>query len=119
MLNKPYMDKFYTYHSKYISNALALRPPQHDCLEILARLCDLLTLKKDADLQQELLAVQTLCPTLSSFERDFPSICFSLATGIGKTRLMGACIAYLHYVKGIKHFFRHGTQFNHLQKAAG
>lgn len=105
MLNKPYMDKFYTYHSKYISNALALRPPQHDCLEILARLCDLLTLKKGADLQQELLAVQTLCPTLSSFERDFPSICFSLATGIGKTRLMGACIAYLHYVKGIKHFF--------------
>lgn len=142
MLNKPYMDKFYTYHSKYISNALALRPPQHDCLEILARLCDLLSMKKnpltipqiceqhaaeleactDDEQQQkeisriasaaaeefykdDLSAVRGLCPTLTSFERDFPSICFALATGIGKTRLMGACIAYLHYVKGIKNFF--------------
>ena len=46
-----------------------------------------------------------LCPTLSSFEREFPSVCFALATGIGKTRLMGACIAYLCYEKGIRNFF--------------
>jgi len=32
-------------------------------------------------------------------------VCFALATGIGKTRLMGACIAYLRYEKGIKNFF--------------
>jgi len=28
------------------------------------------------------------------FERDFPSLCFALAIGVGKTRLMGAFIAY-------------------------
>src|SRR5699024_4238713 len=55
--------------------------------------------------KEDLLAVRQMCPTLTSFERDFPSVCFSLATGIGKTRLMGACIAYLHYEKGIKNFF--------------
>ena len=45
--------------------------------------------------RDDLQAVRQICPTLTSFERDFPSFCFALATGIGKTRLMGACIAYL------------------------
>ncbi|MGB9851191.1 MAG: DEAD/DEAH box helicase family protein [Moorellaceae bacterium] len=36
---------------------------------------------------------------------DFPSFCFAIATGGGKTRLMGACIAYLYYTKGFKNFF--------------
>jgi hypothetical protein len=35
----------------------------------------------------------------------FPSFCFSIATGGGKTRLMGACIAYLYFTKGFKNFF--------------
>lgn len=142
MIKESYTEKFYSYHSKYISNALALRPPQHDSLEIFARLCDTLSLQKnpttleqveqeykaeldacDTDAKREkllhkltsdaaadfyrddLAAAKALCPTLTSFERDFPSVCFALATGIGKTRLMGACIAYLHYEKGIKNFF--------------
>ena len=65
----------------------------------------MLSLSKNPDLDAELEAVHALCPTLSSFERDFPSFCFALATGIGKTRLMGACIAYLRYEKNIKNFF--------------
>lgn len=105
MLKKSFTDKFYTYHSKYISNILALRQPQHESLEIFARLCDVLSLSKTPDLEAELDAVHSLFPTLSSFEREFPSFCFALATGIGKTRLMGACIAYLRYEKGIKNFF--------------
>lgn len=36
---------------------------------------------------------------------EFPSFCFAIATGGGKTRLMGACIAYLYYAKGFKNFF--------------
>jgi hypothetical protein len=44
-------------------------------------------------------------PTLADFERDFPSLCFALATGVGKTRLMGAFISYLHAAYGYKHFF--------------
>jgi len=36
---------------------------------------------------------------------EFPSFCFAIATGGGKTRLMGACIAYLYKTKGFKNFF--------------
>jgi type III restriction enzyme len=43
--------------------------------------------------------------TCVDFERNFPSICFALATGVGKTRLMGAFVTYLFLAKGIKHFF--------------
>lgn len=35
----------------------------------------------------------------------FPSFCFAIATGGGKTRLMGACIAHLYKIKGFKNFF--------------
>ena len=105
MLKQPFTEKYYTYHSKYIENILALRQPQRESVEIFARLCDVLSLSKTPDLKAELDAVHSLCPTLSSFERDFPSFCFALATGIGKTRLMGACIAYLRYEKDISNFF--------------
>lgn len=105
MLRQPFSEQFYSKHSKHIHNALALRQPQHESLEIFARLCDVLSLSKTPDMEAELKAVNKMCPTLSSFERSFPSVCFSLATGIGKTRLMGACIAYLNYEKGIKNFF--------------
>lgn len=43
--------------------------------------------------------------TATSFEREFPSICFALATGVGKTRLMAAIMAYLHRVKKVNNFF--------------
>lgn len=105
MIKESYTDNFYTYNSKYITNVLNLRPPQHESLEVFAKICDILSLSKYADLNAELEAVNKMFPTISSFERDFPSFCFALATGIGKTRLMGACIAYLHYEKGIKNFF--------------
>jgi len=39
------------------------------------------------------------------FDTNFPSFAFALATGVGKTRLMGAMIAYLYYTKGLKDFF--------------
>lgn len=55
--------------------------------------------------QQVLQKLKQEFPTLEDFERDFPSLCFSLATGVGKTRLMGAFIAYLHTAYGINNFF--------------
>lgn len=39
-----------------------------------------------------------------AFERTFPAYTFALATGVGKTRLMGAFVAYLHLVYGIRNF---------------
>ncbi len=92
-------------NAKYINNRLALRPPQKESLERFQQICDALSLSKEPDLEKELNVIKGLFPTLTSFERDFPSICFALATGIGKTRLMGALIAYLNYEKYIKNFF--------------
>jgi type III restriction enzyme len=88
-----------------IANRLSLRPPQSESLEILSLLCDELVLKKNADLSVELQKVKQPYPTCSDFERNFPSMCFALATGVGKTRLMGAFIAYLYLAKGIKNYF--------------
>ncbi len=87
-----------------IANRLSLRPPQRTSLEILARLCEILPLEKGADVTQALSVVKSEYPTVTDFEREFPSMCFALATGVGKTRLMGAFIAYLHKVEGIRHF---------------
>ena len=88
-----------------IRNRLSLRPPQADSLEILSELAEKLTLEKGSNLPEELNKVKSLYPTCSDFERLFPSICFSLATGVGKTRLMGAFISYLYLSKGIKNYF--------------
>lgn len=91
--------------SQSIKNRLSLRQPQADSLNILAELVDMLPLKKNNDLPTELEKVKGKYPTCTDFERNFPSICFALATGVGKTRLMGAFVSYLHLSKGIRNFF--------------
>ena len=53
----------------------------------------------------ELAKAREVVPSIKSFGRKFPSLTCSIATGIGKTRLMAATIYYLHQVHGIKHFF--------------
>ena len=88
-----------------IKNRLSLRPPQAESLGILAELADALSLQKNVDLAAELEKVKSLYPTCTDFERNFPSLCFSLATGVGKTRLMGAFIVYLYLAKNIRNFF--------------
>jgi len=88
-----------------IKNRLSLRKPQAESLEILQKITDILQLKVGADIDSEIAKIRELYPTCTDFEREFPSVCFSLATGVGKTRLMGAFIAYLYTAKGIKNFF--------------
>lgn len=88
-----------------IANRLSLRSPQRESLEILDRICDLLSLQKDQDATQALATIRTEFANVTDFERDFPSLCFAMATGVGKTRLMGAFIAYLYQAEGIRHFF--------------
>jgi len=88
-----------------IKNRLSLRQPQADSLAILSEIADMLELEKSEDVAAGLKAIQEKYPTCSNFERDFPSVTFSLATGVGKTRLMGAFVAYLYLAKGIKNFF--------------
>ena len=88
-----------------ISGRLSLRPPQRDSLEILARVTDIISLNKNRDLASDLAVIQSEFPTVTDFEREFPSLCFALATGVGKTRLMGAFISYLHQMHKVRHFF--------------
>jgi len=83
-----------------ISNRLSLRDPQRESVEILERVCQLVDINKTTDVEQALRVISSEFPTVEDFERDFPSLCFALATGVGKTRLMGAFIAYLHALKG-------------------
>ena len=94
-------------HVNKISARLSLRKPQKDSLEILAEVADILNLKKveNDSLQHELEKIKSLYPTVTDFEREFPSLCFALATGVGKTRLMGAFISYLYISKGMRNFF--------------
>lgn len=92
-------------HVNAISNRLSLRPPQRDSLEILSRICEITTLEKNGDIAQALEIIKSEFPTVEDFERDFPSLCFALATGVGKTRLMGAFISYLYMSEDIRHFF--------------
>ena len=96
-----------------IKQRLSLRKPLAEALELTAKITDKLSLSKPpqaedelaAFLKQELDAVKSIVPTIKDFDRNFPSLAFSIATGIGKTRLMGAIIAYLYLKYGIQHFF--------------
>ncbi len=88
-----------------IKQRLSLREPLQDALDIVVKLADELEMKKEVNLVKELEKVKSQFLTCTDFEREFPSIAFSIATGVGKTRLMGAIIAYLYLKKGIKNFF--------------
>lgn len=91
----------------HIAGRLSLRPPQAESLDRLRRALDAAPdmLGHQRDVSAILSTLQAEFPTLTDFERDFPSLCFALATGVGKTRLMGAFIAYLHLAHGINNFF--------------
>jgi type III restriction enzyme len=88
-----------------ISQRLSLRKPQVDSLEILADVASRIALEKGGDPASALAAISDLYPSVTDFEHEFPSLCFALATGVGKTRLMGAFISYLYLAGKSRHFF--------------
>jgi type III restriction enzyme len=93
-----------------ITGRLSLRAPQTESLAKLASAIEAAPAilqhdREAAEVAAVLSALKGQFPTLQDFERDFPSLCFALATGVGKTRLMGAFISYLFQAHGIKHFF--------------
>jgi len=89
-------------HLKYISQRLSLREPQSDALSSLAKLLDKIGLPTQEEVDFETLKEEF--PQLKAFERGFPNVCFSLATGVGKTRLMGALLTYLYLEKRVRNF---------------
>jgi type III restriction enzyme len=88
-----------------LAGRLSLRPPQRCSLELLDRVVEIAPPSKRQDVAAALAAIESEFPSVSDFERAFPSLCFALATGVGKTRLMGAFIAYLHTAHAIDNFF--------------
>jgi type III restriction enzyme len=92
-------------HVNAIAGRLSLRAPQRKSLEILDRVTEIVPPGKDTDLEAALTAIRSEFPSATNFDRDFVSLCFALATGVGKTRLMGAFISYLHLAHGINNFF--------------
>lgn len=92
-------------HVNSITGRLSLRSPQRRSLEILDRVMEIAQPHKGGDLKSALDVIRSEFATVEDFEHAFPSLCFALATGVGKTRLMGAFITYLHLEYGIRHFF--------------
>ncbi len=88
-------------HLKYISQRLSLRKPQIEALDNLAKFLDKIGLPA-SNVNFE--SLKAMFPNLQDFEREFPNVCFSLATGVGKTRLMGAIISYLYLAKRVRNF---------------
>jgi len=84
---------------------LSLRAPQKEALRRLADVIDDVDPTKDADVEKALEAVRAKYEGVADFERAFPSLCFALATGVGKTRLMGAFITYFYETGRSKNFF--------------
>ena len=91
----------------HVAGRLSLRPPQAESLERLKQALDAAPemLSQVRDVAAILSTLKAEFSALEDFEREFPSLCFALATGVGKTRLMGAFIAYLHLAHGINNFF--------------
>ena len=93
-----------------INQRLSLRKPQTESLRRLADIVDLIDPSKTTNVDAARDAIRDAYGPLpdaqfEEFERDFPSVCFALATGVGKTRLMGAFVSYLFMIGKSRNFF--------------
>lgn len=88
-----------------IKYAMSLRTPQEEALSYLDAISSHCDYKKDSKDVIEA-AASEYCEKQRKVKAgfEFPSFCYAMATGIGKTRLMGASIYYLYKTKGYKHF---------------
>jgi len=91
--------------AEYLSNTMSLRDPLKQGLEVLDNLLNQFDILGLTELKEKETIVKQNYSLFEEFERSFPSVCFSIATGIGKTRLMGAFVTFLAKEKGIKNFF--------------
>lgn len=88
-----------------IGRWMSLRAPQLESLKRLHAIAEGVDFRKATLDQVAQAAVARAGAEKIEFDTEFPSFCFALATGIGKTRLMGACIFDLWKTKGYKNFF--------------
>ena len=95
---------FMQYTTDYISGVMSLRNPQEKSLKILEEIINDTDLVNNRNIEEILNVIHSKYPICTDFERDFISLTFAIATGVGKTRLMGAFITYLYTNYGIKNF---------------
>lgn len=95
----------YEYSLNYIENVMSLRKPQTRSLKILDLILDENPLSKQINAEEYQSNIKNIYRIFKEFERPFQSLTFELATGVGKTRLMGAMITYLYTNKGVRNFF--------------
>ncbi len=101
-LNRPIYPE---YSIDMISNVMSLRRPQERSIKILSAVLDEFELTKNLNLEKACENVHEIYPIFKTSEHPFMSLTFALATGVGKTRLMGAFITYLYTNKGVRNFF--------------
>jgi len=89
-----------------IKRYMSLREPQYEALDILEQISSGLDYKS-ANLNSvaDIASDKSTSAKPVKFDTEFPSFCFAIATGVGKTRLMGGCIYYLWKSKGYRNFF--------------
>lgn len=90
--------------SSQITRYMSLREPQAEALRIYEEIAEgrdfrSVSLDAVAGIAKEKAGQEI------AFDTAFPSFCFALATGVGKTRLMGASIYHIWKTKGYRHFF--------------
>lgn len=61
-----------------IEQALSLRAPQKESLDILVKILDKIVLSKDMSNDEVLRLVQEVRPSVKDFERAFPCVCFAM-----------------------------------------
>ena len=89
-----------------ISRYMSLREPQYEALDLFHAVSegtDYKTIRPELVAEAATAKANKQEPIV--FDTAFPSFCFALATGVGKTRLMGASIYYLWKTKSYRHFF--------------
>lgn len=104
---------------QYLINSMSLRAPQEKSLRLFSDYLDsyagkIMLARLNRETSKPVTEIETKTSNYAesikessqfvAFERTFPAYTFALATGVGKTRLMGAFIAYLYLVHEIQHF---------------
>lgn len=92
--------------TRTLAQRMSLRKPQKESLEILEKISQVIDFRSSDSKDKKLDSILTdgSFKKLTDFDRDFPSFAFAIATGVGKTRLMGAFISYLFIEHKIRDF---------------
>lgn len=94
------MDKAY----EKVLERMSLRHPQRECLKKFDRIFKELPNSLEETPQAELLQVFREAHPEWNYDSGYPEMTCALATGVGKTRLMGAFMAYLHKAQASSNF---------------